>query len=337
MTSAKIWLVCSVGLLAALTMFVIAGVAGVGRPIAMLLVVAGIATVAYAFVWRHRAEKIAANAQRERDATRVHQLKQQLDTSGGAVIVKGSSARMLLVLVGLLALGCAVAAVVDPGVGALAAAIFIALLAGLVALVIWPMLGKAAIAIRSEGVETPAYGLLPWSAIDGLGLREAREKGAPVMHFLDLHVVDLPARAEQMHAVVRWIRKLVPSARRAQSVQVRLAGISETPAVVYELCRSIWSARTGLDDVWLASMSEEEFQALRSSKQDAAQQPELRQLKDPDGFAARLREMQARHLGLNERADVEAKGRTRRRLITSIVSAVVLVLMMAGAWWMATR
>jgi len=258
-------------------------------------------------------------------------LQRQVETTGDPVVVKGSGAVMLLVLVGLLAIGCIYAAIVDPGVGVLAAAFFIALLAGLVAFVVWPLMRKPAVSIRVDGIETPTYGLLPWSAIDGMGLREARERGQPPTHFLDLHIVDLPARAAQMHVVIRWIRRFVPSARRAHSVQIRLAGISETPVVIHELCRSLWTARSGLDTVWLASMSEDDFQGRDSKKE------QVDQLEDPNKFAARLREVRERNRDLNARADDRLKHGARNRIVTWIVSVIVIALMMAGAWWTATR
>jgi hypothetical protein len=251
-------------------MFIAAASGRFDAPIIAILLAGGASGIVLAFVWRLRAQRKADALQAQRVEARIVELKRELEMLGTPIPIKGASGLWFVALLATVAAVTCHLAWIEPSTGKVVASIFLILLTSMMALVIWPMIGQPVLTIRREGLHTPSYGLIAWAQIEGMHLREIKHKGATVNHFLDLLVPDLVAHRTQFHAATRILHQLIRLGRSRRLVQIRLAGTTEPPQVIYRLCRGLWTARTGKDTFWYAGISEKHFDDLRKGKERLA-------------------------------------------------------------------
>ena len=352
-------------IMAAAVLLIAAAAGGFGLPIVLILVAAGIGALVLAVVSRLRAQGEATRTRSEKETVRYAELKSQIATTGTRVVVTGSSGIWMLVLMVAITLASLYYLWLAPGIRSVLLTVFLALITLLVYLVVWPAFRKPVLVVRPEGIETHGYGSFTWTQIDGMDLRAQKSEGAPVNHFLDLRIPDLASYAAQMNGVVRWIRRLVPAARRTQHISIRVSGTSESPAVIHRLCRDLWTAATGKDHLWYAGMSEQNFQLLAKGREQLAAlerveeaaatdpelaikllaelekaQPAMKNRKTNvvtssasfDELTEKLRQMKQRNPEWEQRANEIAKAQLKTRSITWAVTIVVVLLMLVGIY-----
>jgi hypothetical protein len=350
---------------AAAVLFVAAVAGSFAGPVVVLLVIAGVAALAYALVSRRRADHDAVRMRAERDTGRFAELKSQLATTGTPVVIAGSNGVWMLVLMAVATFASLYYVWVAPGVRTSLLAGFLALVTALVCFTVWPARRRPVLVIRPDGIDSAVYGSFTWDQIDGMDLRHQQSEGTIVNHFLDLRIPDLAAYAPQMHGAIRWIRKLIPAARRVQHISIRLSGTTESPAVIHRLCRDLWTARTGKNHLWYAGMSEQNFELLVRGKEqlglleaasDVASADPALAMKLLDEFERatpagthrkanvvsssasldelkdQLREMKQTNREWQQRAKEVAKARRKMRSLTWAVTAVVIALVLVGAY-----
>ncbi len=210
-------------------------------------------------IWRSRAK---ARLQEERDAARLQDLKRHFELVGTPIEIRGSSALAPLLVFGAFALGMLVIAWRDPSVPNIIAAVAMLLCFGFLFPMFLPTIGKPLATIYRDGIEVPACGKLEWSEIEGMGLR-THEAMALEQHFLDLYVPGLADRQDRMHPAYRIFHRLPIPGTRKRSVPVRLVGTEDSPKIIEQVCRHLWTARTGRSAQWNALMRERDFEKLR--------------------------------------------------------------------------
>jgi hypothetical protein len=283
MTPAKVYTTFVVGVLLSALTIVAALTGALGRGGSLALLLGGVLGIAVAFVWRERATARAEEAQVQRDLARFPEVERQVQ-SGQPVEIAGSwdigLLLVMLIIAGLVTLW----AVSEPAWQVIAAAAFVWALALLSVLSVAPLLGKPILRIAHDGIETPAYGKLLWSEIDGIDLGRIRHKGQSVSYRLHLLVPKLAERQEQMHPATRLQRKLFPMP--PAELRLRLATTSESPHLILRLCQAIWTLRTGRKAVWRTSMSAEMLADVRDGERQLAELERAGALAESDPAAA---------------------------------------------------
>src|SRR5262245_40245866 len=204
------------------------------------------------FLWKFAADKRAALEQQRRDAARLLELRQQIHVLGKPFRVEAASGVWLPIALMIPAVVFGWLAQRTPIVAIVIAA-SLTLIAFVKLLECWPLIGRPALIIRRDGIDTPTLGFFEWSEIDGMGLTTVTAQYSSNTHTIDLHGIGIGMRRGQVHRAVRLQRKLVPYRRRKDAVAIRLAGTAETPEFIHQLCRDLWVARTGRNAVWVSA------------------------------------------------------------------------------------
>jgi hypothetical protein len=212
----------------------------------------------------------------------LQELERQVQ-SGQPVEIAGSSDIGLLLVMLIIAGLVTLWAVSQPAWQVTAGAAFAWALVLLAALTVAPLFGKPILCIAHDAIETPAYGKLLWSEIDGIDLGEIHHK-QDVNYRLHLLVPKLAERRDQMQPATRLQRKLFPMPRT--ELRLRLSATSESPQLILKLCRAIWTRRTGRTAVWRTSMSAEMLADLRYGERQLAELERAGDLAKTDPAAA---------------------------------------------------
>jgi len=283
MSTAKIQAVFWLAVLLCALLIVTAATGALDRNASLVVLLGGVLGLPIAFVVRSRLAVRAREAQARRDAVRVPELECHVQ-SGLPMEIAGSSGIGLLLVLLVIAILCTLWAMGKPEWGVIAMAVFFWTLVLACAFAVAPLLGKPILRIAHDGVESPAYGKLPWSEIDGIDLSEIRIKGQTVGHVLHLLVPQLAERQQAMHPTARLLWKLLQRGR--PEVRVRLAATSESPHVIFRLCQSLHMRRTGRKLLWNSSMSARMLAELRHGEQQLAELERAGGLAESDPAAA---------------------------------------------------
>jgi hypothetical protein len=109
-------------------------------------------------------------------------------------------------------------------------AVLCTVLVGFAALWTLPTVGRPVLIVTRDGVQPAGYGVLPWSAIQGIDLTEIRHRYGKSGHLLHLYVPDLRERLTGAHGLIRLMHSLVRTWRFSTRVMVRRATHRNMPS-----------------------------------------------------------------------------------------------------------
>jgi hypothetical protein len=208
--------------------------------------------------WLNRRLRLEQEASAER---RYGELKRSLTTIGESLEISGSSALLLVLIAIVLDVLLVTAAVATRHVMVILGAVLFTGIA-LLATTQWlAALGKPILTLSRAGVQPAGFGLVPWSSIHGIELRELKSRGSSNFgHVLSFYVPDLGGRLGEAHALIRVLHAIFRTRKFRSVVTVRLRNTSELPHVIERLCRDLWKTATGRDHPWSIYFSEAEMQ-----------------------------------------------------------------------------
>jgi hypothetical protein len=225
--------------------------------------------IAVTAIWYRSAKPRAQARDAARQVEQLAALKQQLELMGEPVKVKASSFVLVLVLLTCASIAMTQVAIVDATTESITLAIAAVVLTMLFAWAVVPFVGKPALTISREGLDTPAFGFLRWNEIDSIGLQRHTHKGM-TSYSLDLLVPTLNEREDLMHPLIRAARRMFPFSRRKFAV-IRLKSPSLPAQVIHELCLDLWMKRTGKPKrTWVAALTDGHIEESRRGEEQLA-------------------------------------------------------------------
>jgi len=119
-----------------------------------------------------------------------------------------------------------------------------------------PQVGKPILILSDAGFKTPAFGFIPWSAVQGIDMQEREHRGIKFSPLLIFNVPNLQSFEGQFHRIYRlWnFKKIISLTLRHSDIK---------PDVILSAARRLWSERTGLDHYWSSYSSYEVNEAHR--------------------------------------------------------------------------
>lgn len=344
----------------AIVMILATASASFDRNESLALFFGGCVLIVAATLWYRKVITAAEVREAEEQIQQLTTLKQQIELTGAPVSVKSSNGMSVVVLMLCLAIGAGVVAFKEPSADSLAMLALAVLMLALFGFFVVPYVGKPALVVRRDGLETAAFGFFRWEEIESIGLQSYTSRGATT-HSLDLLVPRLSEREDQMHPLVRLTHRTVLRSR-GKFVVIRLSWPSLPATLVHTLCYELWRRHTGRTRSWTAMASDhhieemqradERFEMLRRAGDTAVTDPvkamqmldELeRKFGDPaldnvpkkrlnareaaqrDALAAELRAIDPRDsLAMKKVLEKHVKARTRS--MTTVLVVVIVVL-----------
>jgi hypothetical protein len=255
---ALLWLASA----AALTMLVATASAAFDRTESLALCLGACVLIVGAVLWYRRViPEAEAREQQRQDQQRIA-LKQQLGLTGEPILVKASSGLPVVVLLACVTIFCGRAAFTNPGIASISLFAVTVLLTLGIALIFLPGIGRPALTIRPDGLETAVLGLFRWEEIESIGLQRYTSK-AVTSYSLDLYVPQLRVREDRLHPVLRAARRTLLRGSRPNFVVIHLALPSLPATLVHALCHDLWKERTGRSRVWTSVLGEHRIAQMR--------------------------------------------------------------------------
>lgn len=157
---------------------------------------------------------------------------------------------------GLIALGALSLSFDSNGIFLFISGVFLLLFGLLLVLLAIPQVGKPILVLSDSGFNTPAFGFIPWSAVQGIDKQERTYRGIKFSPLLIFYVPDLISFESQFHAIYRLlnINKIIGLTLRHSDIK---------PDVILSVARRLWSECTGLEHYWSSYSSYEVNEAYR--------------------------------------------------------------------------
>ena len=119
-----------------------------------------------------------------------------------------------------------------------------------------PLFGKPILHISHEGLMTPYYGYIPWTAIQGIDKQEREHRGVKFSPILIFYIPDLKRYQSQFHP----IRRMFSTGNR---ISVILRSSDMKPDDLLSIVRELWTKQTGRSHPWFSCASDEVNEAYR--------------------------------------------------------------------------
>lgn len=177
-----VWLAVAI----AVAMIIATASPAFGRNQSLVLFLGACGVLVAAVLWYYRAIPGAEARDAEDHAAQAALLKQEISTTCQPKSVKASSGILLFVLMVAITIwfGYPLATAETGSMGMFVLSLVLTTFLGLFSL---PLVGKPALIIRRDGIETPLLGFLSWEAIESVALRAYSNKGI-TSHVIHLHV-----------------------------------------------------------------------------------------------------------------------------------------------------
>jgi hypothetical protein len=106
-----------------------------------------------------------------------------------------------------------------------------------------PRIGKPALTLTRSGLDLPAYGLIPWDAVQDLTMEPLRSTYGSVGYMLNVEVPSLPSRIAATHVATRVLYRLTALGSRRTLISIRLVGTSVPAPQVLALIEHLRHSR----------------------------------------------------------------------------------------------
>jgi len=157
---------------------------------------------------------------------------------------------------GMIVLGVLTLSIASRDLRLLIIGAFLLLLGLLSALMALPRMGKPILTLSEKGFNTPEFGLIPWSAVQGIDKTVPTARGIKMSPVLIFYVPDLKKYKDQFHGIRR---QLHPKKR----IHITLRRSDVTPEIVLSVSRRLWTKLTGRDHFWNPYVPDEVNEAQR--------------------------------------------------------------------------
>jgi hypothetical protein len=218
-----------------------------------------------AALWYRRAISTAEAREDEARAEQLIALKQRLSLTGEPLPIRASTNVLIVVLMVALSIWFALAAFRSPSAGSISIFAIVLILTLALALSSLPLVGKPALTIKRDGLETPIHGFFPWEEIESIGVQRYQTKGVTT-HSIHLYVPRLKDREDRMHALLK-LRRFVVRGSRPNFVVIPLVFPSLPGSLVHTLCYELWRERTGRTKTWTAVLGDKDIEQLRRGEE----------------------------------------------------------------------
>lgn len=188
----------------------------------------------------------------------------------------------------------------------------------------FPLMQRPEIRFSLKGVDDPAFGLIPWSAVQGIHLRVLQTRR---YFYLGLYIPDLPQRQAGMHPLIRRLFRLPGFLWQRDRIVFTLRDRQgrEAPEVIEAAARMLWEKATGRSHAWKQNLPASESQALARLTQAAVEtEAEIRARMQRNGYEAMIRESE------EKQRDIELLLRRRQQRLWLGLIPLAAVLLWAG-------
>jgi len=156
----------------------------------------------------------------------------------------------------------------EPDPVSVACAVFFVLLTAILLPPGLAQLGRPLLRITRHGMEVGLYGTYAWHEIAGIDVQEIRHRGIRAGYQLILYVPDLGKFLDRMHPTVKlWYARFRFGESRNR-LQLILSNLSESPEVIGDLLRSLWSKATGKPPIWSSLIPEKHWRTIQQSLEE---------------------------------------------------------------------